>query len=383
MTESSVRPGTLFLAFLRLGATAFGGPAMVAYVGKLAVHREWASQEEFAEGVALCQSIPGATAMQSAAFVGLRAGGVGGAAAAYAGFGLPAMLLMIAASEAYSRVGGLPVVQASFAGLRAMIVALVANAAFGFGRAHIRSLRDALIAIGCAVAFYARASPVAVIGAAVLVGILLRRRVPTAGAVALRAWPAGMSRAAGVIAVAALALVLLLLAFAPRLGILALVFIKVDALAFGGGFASIPLMFREAVEVRRWLDAKTFMDGIALGQVTPGPIVVTATFVGHQVAGIRGALVSTVAVFLPSFILVVGVAPWFGRLRARAAFTPALHAALLSFVGLLLSVTAQFARAVQWNPASATLAALAFIALRAGVDVLWVVLASGTAALVL
>lgn len=383
VSESPVRPATLFLAFLRLGATAFGGPAMVAYVGDLAVRREWTSREEFAEGVALCQSIPGATAMQSAAFVGLRAAGVRGAAAAYAGFGLPAVALMIAASAAYSRVGGLALVQAVFGGLRAMIVALVANAAFVFARKNVRSVPDALLALGCAGALYARVSPVAVIGGAILLGILLHRRAPSSVTGALRDWPSGMSRVAARLVVVALALVLLLLAFAPHLGVLALVFMKVDALAFGGGFAAIPLMFREVVEVRPWLETGTFIDGIALGQVTPGPIVVTATFVGYRVAGIAGALVASVAIFLPSFVLVVAVAPWFGRLRARAWFAPALHGALLSFVGLLVFVAVQFARPIQWNLGSGALAVLAFVALRAGVDVHWVVLASGAAALLL
>lgn len=380
MTEPPPRPRSLFLAFLRLGATAFGGPAMVAYVGELAIRRRWASREEFAEGVALCQAIPGATAMQSAAFVGLRAAGVRGAFAAYTGFGLPAVLLMIAASAAYGRVEGLALVQAGFRGFRAMIVALVASAAVGFARTHVRSLRDVLVALGCAGALWARASPVAVIAGAAVVGVALHRRAPAASSEALRAWPRGTTRVAAGILFAGVALALLLLAISPHLGGLALVCMKVDALAFGGGFASVPLMFHELVEVRPWLEAKTFMDGIALGQVTPGPIVVTAAFVGYRVGGLAGALVATVGIFLPSFALVVGAAPWFGRLRARAWFVPALHGAMLSFVGLLVFVTGQFAGAVQWSVGSGVLAALSFVALRAGIDVLWVVLASGAAA---
>jgi len=158
---------------------------------------------------------------------------------------------------------------------------------------------------------------------------------------------------------------------------------KVDALAFGGGFASLPLMFHEMVEVRPWLEAKTFMDGIALGQVTPGPIVVTATFVGYRVAGLAGALIATVAVFLPSFVLVVAVAPWFSRLRARGWFAPALHGAMLSFVGLLVFVAVHLGQAIQWTIGTGALAVLAFVALRAGVEVLWVVLVSGVVAVIL
>jgi chromate transporter len=228
------------------------------------------------------------------------------------------------------------------------------------------------------VALYAQGNPVAVIAGAAVLGVVLHRQEPSGATGVPRTWPAGTSRAAVCILLAALAVVLVLLAFAP-----ALVCMKVDALAFGGGFASVPLMFHEMVEVRAWLDAKTFMDGIALGQVTPGPIVVTATFVGYRVAGLAGALVATVAMFMPSFVLVVAAAPWFGRLRARVWFAPAVHGAMLSFVGLLVLVAVQFAVAVQWSLGSGALAALAFVALRAGVNVLWVVLASGVVAAII
>jgi chromate transporter len=382
-TDSSPRPGALFLAFLRLGATAFGGPAMVAYIGQAATRRGWLSREEYAEGVALCQSIPGATAMQSAAFVGLRTSGVWGAFAAYAGFGLPAAVLMLAASTAYGHVAGLGLVQAGFRGFRAMIVALVVNAAFEFSRKSILSVQDVVLALGCAGALYVGANPVAVIAVAVGLGVVLRRRAQPTATVAPRSWPAGTSRAAAWIAVAALAVAVALLALVPRLGVLALVCMKVDALAFGGGFASLPLMFHEMVEVRPWIEAKTFMDGIALGQVTPGPIVVTATFVGYRVAGLAGSLIATVAVFLPSFVLVVAAAPWFSRLRARVWFAPALHGAMLSFVGLLVFVAVHLGQAIQWTIGTGALAVLAFVALRAGVEVLWVVLVSGVVAVIL
>jgi chromate transporter len=380
VSETRASPSALFAAFLRLGATAFGGPAIVPYIGALATRRGWASRDEFAEGVALCQSIPGATAMQTAAYVGLRAGGVRGAAAAYAGFGLPAVALMIAASAAHARVGAMTGVQAAFGGLRAIIVALVASAAFGFARAHVRSLPDALVALGCALAFSLRASSVLVIAAAVLLELVLPHGGSRPGAGPVRAFGPGLSRTAAGILAAGIAGGLVLLAAAPHLGALAFVFMKVDALAFGGGFAAIPLMLREAVEARGWLDARTFMDGIALGQVTPGPIVVTATFVGYQAGGLAGAVVASVAVFFPSFVLVTGLAPWFSLLRHRAWFPAALHGALLSFVGLLVSAVFQLGHAVAWDLGRGAMAVVAFLALRGGVDVLWVVLAGGAVA---
>jgi len=136
---SSPTLGQLFRSFLRLGVTAFGGPTMVAYIRRLAVERRaWLTAKAFDDGVALCQVIPGATAMQTAAYVGLRARGVAGAGMSFVGFGLPAFALMLALSVMYSRAHGLPVVVSAFSGLRAVIVALVANATVSFGRSSLR-----------------------------------------------------------------------------------------------------------------------------------------------------------------------------------------------------------------------------------------------------
>ena len=150
---------------------------------------------------------------------------------------------------------------------------------------------------------------------------------------------------------------------------------RIDLFAFGGGFASVPLMYHEVVDVRSWMDGPTFMNGIALGQVTPGPIVITATFVGYLLYGFAGAITATITVFLPSFVMVVGVMPYFDRLRASAWFHRLMSGILASFVGLLLSVTIQFALDVPWDAARIVLAAAALAALLLRVDVLWVVLA--------
>jgi chromate transporter len=153
---------------------------------------------------------------------------------------------------------------------------------------------------------------------------------------------------------------------------------KIDLLAFGGGFASVPLMFHEVVEARSWMDGSTFLDGIVLGQFTPGPIVITATFVGYLVNGLLGALVATIAIFLPSFLLVIGVTPYFDRLRASPHFVKAVGGILCSFVGLLVTVTIRFGFNVHWDAAHIILCTAAFGALLLNLDILWVVLA-GTA----
>ena len=157
---------------------------------------------------------------------------------------------------------------------------------------------------------------------------------------------------------------------------LAVLIMKIDLFAFGGGFASVPLMLHEIVNVRGWMDSKTFMDGIALGQVTPGPIVITSTFVGYVLCGLPGAILATVAIFTPSFLLVIAVTPVFERLKASTNFTCATKGILASFVGLLFFVTVKFGLAVPWDVLRGLLLRAAFAVLLRKVDILYVVLIS-------
>jgi chromate transporter len=373
----------LFLAFLSLGATAFGGPAMVAYIRDLAVKRKgWLDARTFDEGVALCQTVPGATAMQTAAYVGLRLRGVAGAAVSYVGFGLPAFGLMWGLSAAYSRTHSLPAVVSVFSGLQAIVVAIVANAAVAFGKTTLKHWRHVPIT-ALAVALYACGlSPFLVIVLASLLACwLLSDQTPAASQDGVPA-PMGPTTRAVVVMLGATAVVLASLFLLDRqLGLLATLMLRIDLFAFGGGFASVPLLFNEVVHVRQWLDAPTLLDGIVLGQVTPGPIVITATFVGCLLRGLLGEVVATVAVFWPSFLIVVAAAPHFDRLRASAGFRRLIEGALCTFPGLLLIVTVQFAQGVRWDVPHSLLAAVAFGALRLGADLLWVVLIGGGLAL--
>ena len=377
-------PVRLFLAFLRLGSTAFGGPAMVAYIGRMAVEKkQWLTKESFESGVALCQSIPGATAMQTAAYVGLRAGGPRGALAAFVGFGLPAFVLMVVLAAVYHQTHDLAPVLEAFHGLHVVVVALIANAAFNFGRSSLRNWRDALLATGAAAFLVLHGNPiVAIVGAAAL-GLLLYRGVASPEA----EWRAGAADgprrplrfAAGLVVCVAAGLATLF--FLDRmLFALALLMLKIDLFAFGGGFASVPLMLHEIVDARHWLDSKTFMDGIALGQVTPGPIVITATFVGYQIAGALGAVVGTVGIFTPSFLMVLLTVPHFDRLQHSLWFRRALRGVLASFVGLLAAVAVNFGLAAAWSIPAVLIAAAALTALRFKIDILWVVLAGAAVA---
>jgi chromate transporter len=175
-----------------------------------------------------------------------------------------------------------------------------------------------------------------------------------------------------ILAGAAIGFILLFFFNRTLFGLAALMF-RIDLLAFGGGFASVPLMFHEIVQVHNWIDSKTLMDGIILGQVTPGPIVITATFIGYILAGPLGGVVSTIAIFLPSFMMVVGFTPYFDRLRTSPIFNKAIGGVLCSFVGLLFAVTISFALKVHWDASHLLLASLAFAALLLKTDILWVV----------
>ena len=290
----------LFASFLRMGLTAFGGPAMVAYIRKKVVGRKhWLDPDAFHSGVALCQAIPGATVMQLAAYVGLKLRGVRGAICCYIGFGLPAFLLMLALSMAYSRAHALPAVISVFSGLQAVVVAIVANATVSFGKTALTHWKHGLIALVAAGLFVLKVNPILIVLLAALLGLLLNGRPPASRKAAPTGRMEPTTRPLLFLLFVSGAAFTLLFIFSSDLFRLALLMSKIDLLAFGGGFASVPLMFHEFVEVRAWMDGPTFLNGIVLGQFTPGPIVITATFVGYQVYGFWGAIVATGAISCP------------------------------------------------------------------------------------
>ncbi|MCX8111517.1 MAG: chromate efflux transporter [Syntrophorhabdaceae bacterium] len=364
------------MSFLRLGTTAFGGPTMVAYIKEMSVNKySWLNDDEFKDGVALCQSIPGATAIQMAGYVGLMKRGLPGAVATFSGFGLPAFVFILFLSCLYTIFGSLPLVTSLFNGLQVIVVAIVANATYTFGRDTMKGYRDIIIALLSACAFWLGISPFCVIIGAALTGMAIYRGqshllpIKKDGqknrSLFLFLFPVVFT-VVGII---------ILFTINKRLFELALLMLKIDLFAFGGGFASLPLMLQEVVHVRGWLDNRTFMDGIALGQVTPGPIVITATFVGFITNGLAGAFVATPAIFIPSFTLLLLGAGIFNRLKNSVIFQNATKGIFASFVGLLLFVTFKFAFAVHWNMIKVVICTCAIIALLKKIDIIYIVLA--------
>ncbi len=359
---------------------------MVAYIRKMAVDdKQWLDKETFKDGVALCQIIPGATAMQSAAYVGLKTRGVSGAAATFVGFGLPAFLLMSLLALVYQSVIHHPISIFVFSCLQAMIVAIIANATVSFGKATLKEWKSVLITVFAIVLFGLKWNPILIIVLSAALGILLGMRKKTSQPQTAKIssstdGPACQEKAESnlrdiaAILLAYAVLLVVLFFWNRRLFVFSTLMFRIDLFAYGGGFASVPLMFHEIVDVRHLLSSQTFLNGIALGQVTPGPIVITATFIGYMLSGIVGGIIGTISIFLPSFLMVIGITPIFDRLRSKKLFDDIIRGVFSSFVGLLFTVTIQFALNVHWGLAQMVIGAGALVALLLKRDILYVVL---------
>lgn len=383
--KASVPPSIadLFLAFFRLGLTAFGGPAMVTYIGTLAVEKKkWLDSETFRQGVAFCQMIPGATAMQTAAYTGLKVRGIAGALASFTAFALPSFIMLMILSEMYVRFHSLPQALSIFSGLKVIVISIVANSAITSGLKFAGTWKGILLALLSAFLFWTGVSPFIVIAVAALVGLIAYRGRTVPGSSPVKGterFPAVFFILTGLAVLIAL---FLCFHYSRRLFDLSLLMMRIDVLAFGGGFASIPFMLSEVVGARGWMDYGTLIDGIALGQVTPGPIIITAVFVGYIIEGPFGGVTSIISVLLPSFLMVVGLEPYYGRLRDNHLFQRAVNGVLSSFVGLLISVVFRFAAQLEWDLPHALVGAAALAALLFKVDFFWVVFA-GIAASIL
>lgn len=325
--------------------------------------------------------------MQSAAYVGLKTRGVAGAAASFIGFGLPAFFLMSLLAAVYKLVINLPVTVFIFSCLQAIIVAVIANATISFGRATLKEWKSIIITIFAVVLYALKVNPIIIIVLSAGFGVLLgfgnpsswgknqNEKLQAGGNITLLSEKSNSNLRKIFLILFPYAILLTALFFLEKnLFVISTLMFRIDLFAFGGGFASIPLMFHEIVDVRHLLDSKTFLDGIALGQITPGPIVITSTFIGYMLFGLLGAIVGTISIFLPSFLMLVGVTPFFDRLRTHKLFNEVIRGVLSSFVGLLFTVTIQFALNIHWGTVQIFLGVAALSALLLKTDILYVVL---------
>jgi chromate transporter len=301
--------------------------------------------------------------------------GTAGAILSYVGFGLPAFIFMTILAYLYTRFRVLPQVEAVFMGLKIIIIAIVVNAASSFSKSAIKDHWDVSIALASAILFWVGVNPFLVIVGAVGAGSWMFRSAVSERKVVRDKDDYSGLKYILVIIILLCAGMIFLLYVNDGLMRVAAVMLKIDVFAFGGGFAALPLMFHQVVDVKGWVDSKTFMDGIALGQITPGPIIITATFIGYLLYGLTGAFVSTIAILTPSLLIVLATAPFFDRLQNSQLFLRATRAILATFVGLLLFVAIRFALTISWTIASALLGTAVLVALLRKVHVLYVVCA--------
>jgi len=362
----------LFISFFWIGLTGFGGLAMTAHIRKHIVDkRKWLDGSTFDSGLALCQIIPGAIVMQLAAYIGLKIKGIKGALVCFFAFGFPAFLIMFILSVLYKQSKDISGVELVLSSLRVLIVAIVANAAYIFGKKNFKNTNDLIIALIAAGLFLTRLHPVVVLVISALLGMALTKKENQQPEKRV------MTRTFGFF----LWMLLLVAVCAGILFIvhrnyftLATMMLRIDLISFGGGLAAMPVMYHELVDVAGWFNDKTFMDGVILGQVTPGSIIIAATFFGYMHFGVIGSIIATIAVFTPSFLILMGIIPFFDKLRMHPQFYRAINGILCSFVGLLTVITYRFTLGIHWNLVNVIFTLIAFVLLVKKVDVIWVVI---------
>jgi chromate transporter len=302
----------LALAFLRLGTTAFGGPAahIAMMEDEFVRRRAWLTREQFLDLVGAAGLIPGPSSTEVAIYIGYRRAGWRGLLVAGLCFILPAALMVTAIAWAYVRYGRLPAVGGTLYGVKAVIIAIVAQALVAFGRTAIKSGWLVVLGVAAAVATALGASPVSVFLAAGVLSAATSLR-PHAGLTAL-IWPGPL----GASAVAA---------SPPVLAKLFLVFLKIGAIVFGSGYVLLAFLRADLVEGTHWLAEPQLIDAVAVGQITPGPVFTTATFIGYVIAGVPGAVAATIGIFLPSFVLVAVSGPLIPRMRRSRVAGAFLH----------------------------------------------------------
>jgi chromate transporter len=376
--------GDITRTFLHLGTTAYGGLAMVEPIRRRIVQEKgWLSQKEFLDGLALCQLLPGATVVQLATYVGYRLRQTTGALAAAAAFILPAFVLMLVLSFLYFRYGDLTWVKAVSQGLGPVVIALLLQALWRFQeiiRRHWLDLGIAALTLG---ALWSGLHYLLVfMGAGLLRLALGWKWCPLA--VSTEQPSSGIAPAPGLwLTQVCGALTILALLFwglwnwQHELGVMSLIFLKIGVVAFGGGYAMIPILQWDMVDYLGWLTLRQFLDGILLGFVTPGPIIITATFIGYWIKGLLGAVVGTISIFLPPILMIIFLTPFYQRVKEGQWVRQVIQGILAALVGMLILVTLQMGRAslVDWQSLVILVGAAAAL-IRFKVNLLWVAAAA-------
>jgi chromate transporter len=336
--------------FLRLGLTAFGGPA--AHIGiihhEVVRRRHWMTDAEFADLLGASNLIPGPTSTELALHVGHRRAGWPGFVVVAVAWILPAVVVSLALAIAYVSAGTLPQTAVILASVAPVVVAIVAHAAIVLGRTVLRTPVAVLTAIAAAAASLAGASEGVILALGAALGLVGGRH---------RDWPAllaGVGATGLPTVVAGVAAGVL-----PSVGAVFLAFAKIGALLFGSGYVLIAFLRSDLVAGMGWITEQQLFDAVAVGQVTPGPVSSTATFIGYLVAGVPGAIAATLGIFLPGALLVAISIPILPRIATSRTARVALDGVNAAALGLLLAVTVGLGHAALVDPVSVAVAVLA------------------------
>jgi chromate transporter len=317
----------LVLYFLRLGLLGFGGP--VALVGQmereLVADRGWLTKEQMREAIAICQSLPGPLAIQVGVYISYLRGGFWGAWAGGWAFILPNFVIVAALGALYVHLGDLQPITAIFYGVSPAVIALILHSCYRLAKLGMEDWVQWGIAGVCLIVTVILQAEVALlfIGAGII-GILYYGRFRRPPPVML-----------GITAAPVLAQIAPVTS-GSTLGKLLLFFLKAGSLTFGSGLVIVPFLEQGLVQQYGWLDQRQFLIAVAVGMISPGPVVITATFVGYLVAGFWGSLVSTIGIFLPSFILVLVAAPLLAKYRQNPNVQGFVKGAYAAAIGTIL-----------------------------------------------
>ena len=327
--------------FLRLGAIGFGGPtAHIAMLDHEVVERRrWIPRQEFVDALAATNVVPGPNSTELVIHIGYRRGGTAGALISGVAFIGPAFALMLVLSWAYFRWQNVASISDVFDGIKPAVIAVLTVTLWRLFRSSVKDVPQLLLMCGAGMLTYwfTTWEPLILLAAGAI-GIWLyqpARLYPKLPLTSVVPWPLA------VLPVAAAA------AFAWHPGTLVdlgALFLRTGGLLFGGGYVMIPLIQGDVVERFGWLTRQQFLDGVALGQVTPGPIIITATFVGYGAAGFPGAIVATLAVFAPSFVFAIAAARFLDRIRSWTWAQAFMKGVGPAVVGSIAAVSASLGR---------------------------------------
>lgn len=355
------------LLFLRLGTTAFGGPAAhVAMMEDEVVRRRgWTTRERFLDLLGATNLIPGPNSTEMAIHIGHQRAGWAGLVVAGVCFIGPASLITLALAWTYVHFGTRPQAGALLYGVKPVIIAVVLQALGGLGRAAVKTVPLAFLAVLSLAASGLGVNELIILVTAGAIAAAARVRSRPAACVA---WAASSGAVAPVATSVA--------AVTPfSLAGLFLFFLKVGAILFGSGYVLLAFLRADLVGHWHWLTDGQLLDAVAIGQVTPGPVFSTATFIGYVLGGVPGALAATVGIFLPSFIFVAMSGPLVPRLRRSPTAAAFLDGVIVGSLALMAAVTFTLARAAIVDVTTAVLAVVSTVLLlRVRMNSAWLVL---------